>query len=110
MSFDPLAVAEPETKELYAHLLKALSKSVKFKEEKKKTCIHLVRTSAFAGVHARKKHLVITIKAPGPIASERVFKSEQVSKSRWHHELKLASRAEIDVELLCWLQQGYEIS
>lgn len=107
---NPLAGVEPETLELYRTLCRALRKIGKFTEEKKKTSIHLVRTTAFAGVHPRKKHLVITIKASRPIASERIFKSEQTSKSRWHHEVKLANAAGIDAELLGWLAEAYEIS
>jgi hypothetical protein len=47
-----------------------------FREEAKKTSIHLVRGSAFAGVHPRKQHLPLTIKAVAPIRSPRVLKAE----------------------------------
>jgi hypothetical protein len=66
-------------------------------------------TQAFAGIHPRKEHLVVTVKAAGPIRSSRVFKSEQVSKSRWHHEVKVVVAQDIDAELLGWLREAYEL-
>ena len=81
-----------------------------FSVEEKKTSVHLVRKSAFAGVHPRRKHLVFTVKSASAIRNDRIFKSEQVSKSRWHHEIKLIDRADLNPELLGWLQDGYDIS
>jgi Domain of unknown function (DUF5655) len=75
----------------------------------KKTSIHLVRSSAFAGVHPRKAHLLITIKAAAPISSGSFVKSEQVSKNRWHLDVKVAVAGDIDAELLGWLREAYAI-
>jgi hypothetical protein len=63
-------------------------------EERKKTSVHLVRGSAFVGVHFRQKHLIVTIKSDRAIKSPRVLKSEQVSRNRWHSEVKGASDAD----------------
>ena len=38
-----------------------------------------------------------------------VFKAEQVSKNRWHLEVKIASAEDIDPELLAWLRHAYEL-
>jgi len=65
---------------LYAALLDALRDVGPFQEEVKKTSIHLVRDSAFLGVHPRKTHLLVTVKSDRAIESPRVFKAEQVSK------------------------------
>ena len=100
----------PESQRLYEQLLVALKPLGLFGIEEKKTCIHLVRGSAFAGVHFRKRHLLITVKAAGPIANTRIAKSEQVSKNRWHHDLKLTDGAEIDAELIAWLRASYELA
>ena len=67
------------------------------------------RGSAFVGVHPRKEHLLLTIKAEKPIRSARISKTEQVSKNRWHLDLKLASNKEIDAELIAWLRQAYDL-
>ena len=90
-------------------MLRALKPLGAFKEEVKKTSIHLARKSAFAGVHPRKEQLLLTIKAAQPICSKRIVKSEQVSKSRWHEEVKVAVVGDIDAELLGWLRDAYEL-
>ena len=76
MTEAPLAFAEPETRDLYAKLLGALDSLGKFAEERKQTSVHLVRKSAFAGVHPRKKYFIVTVKAAEPIESQRIFKTE----------------------------------
>ena len=99
----------PVCHELYKKLLRALKPLGPFEEQMKKTSIHLARKSAFAGIHPRKEYLILTVKADGPLKSPRVFKSEQVSKSRWHHEVKLAMPKDIDAELLGWLRAAYAL-
>ena len=44
-----------------------------------KTSIHLVRASAFLGVHPRKQHLMVTVKAGNAIESPRIAEAEQMS-------------------------------
>jgi Domain of unknown function (DUF5655) len=75
----------------------------------KKTSIHLTRSVGFAGVHPRKSYLYLNIRTDYPIASPRIAKSEQVSKNRFHNELKLTSPDEIDAELLGWLKDAYAL-
>jgi hypothetical protein len=106
---DALATASPVALALYQELLQALAPLGAFEVEVKKTSIHLVRSSAFAGVHPRKQHLLVTIKAAAPIRSGRVVKAEQVSKNRWHLDVKVAVAGDIDAEFLGWLRQAYEI-
>ena len=104
-----LLAASPASRQLYEELLVAVREIGPFRKEVKKTSIHLVRSSAFAGVHPRKSHLLLTIKTEKPIRSSRISKTEQVSKNRWHHDVKLASNREIDAELVGWLRQAYEL-
>jgi len=104
-----LSSAGPVSKKLYKQILAALKPIGPFREEIKKTSIHLVRGSAFAGVHPRKEHLVLTIKAEKPIKSARSSKSAQVSKNRWHVDIKIAAASDIDQELIGWLRQAYEL-
>ena len=79
-------------------------------QDAKKTSIHLNRRTAFAGVAVRKAHIVLTIKSDRPIKSSRVFKSEQTSSKRFHHEIKLAVIDDLDAELEGWLKAAYEMS
>jgi hypothetical protein len=106
---DALALAGPDSLVLYHKLLAAVGRIGPFREEVKKTSIHLVRGSAFAGVHPRKQHLLLTIKAEQPNSGARIAKSEQVSKNRWHLDVKLSTAKDIDPELLAWLRAAYDL-
>ena len=104
-----LSTASPEAIRLYQRLQSALRKLGPFREEVKKTSVHFVRAAAFVGVHFRKSHLVITIKAAGPMDSPRVVKTEQVSKNRWHCEVKISDPTDIDRELTDWMRTAYDL-
>ena len=104
-----LTAASPTSLAIYKQLLATLAPVGPFREEIKKTSIHLVRKSAFAGVHPRSQHLLLTIKAEKSIRSPRVTKAEQVSKSRWHLDVKVSNIKEIDGELLGWLRRAYDL-
>ena len=106
---DAFAASGPVSRQLYKRLLDAMEPLGEFRAEMKKTSVHLVRGSAFAGVHPRKQHLLLTIKAKKPIRSTRFFKTEQVSKNRWHLEVKLATEKDIDCMLLGWLRDAYDL-
>jgi hypothetical protein len=53
--------------------------------------------------------VLLTIKAEKPIRSPRVTKAEQVSRNRWHLDVKVSNTEEIDSELLGWLRQAYDL-
>jgi hypothetical protein len=109
LSDNALAAASPEAALLYQRLRAALQPFGPFQEEVKKTSVHLVRKSAFVGVHFRRNHIQLTIKATGPIDSPRIVQTEQVSKNRWHCEVKVTSEADVDRELLAWAKTAYEL-
>ena len=98
-----------ESNQLYGDLLKALAPFGPFQEEVKKTSIHLVRASAFAGVHPRKHGLLLTIQSLLPIDSPRVLKVERVSENRCRCDVKLTIDGDIDDELLGWLHAAYNL-
>ena len=97
-------------KSIYERILKETRKFGKVIEEPKKTSIHLVNKSAFAGIATQKVALVLNIKSASPIKHARIKKSEQVSASRFHQEVKLTSLDEVDSVLISWLQEAYLIS
>ena len=97
-------------RDLYDRLVALAEGLGPVEQDPKKTSIHLNRKTAFAGVAVRKGHLVLTIKSDRPIASPRVFKSEQTSAKRFHHELKLSNAKDLDAELRGWLKAAYELS
>jgi Domain of unknown function (DUF5655) len=97
-------------REIYDQLLKGTRKFGPVAEEPKKTSIHLVNSTAFAGIATRKSAIILTIKSDQEIASPRIHKSEQASARRFHHEVKLTDPADVDAELLGWLKNGYSLS
>src|SRR5262245_36432240 len=101
---------DPIVKSIYERILKESRKFGTVTEEPKKTSIHLVNRSAFAGVATRKNVLILNIKSAAPIKHPRIAKSEQLSASRFHQEVKLTSPDEVDPVLVGWLRQAYAIS
>jgi len=101
---------EPATRKIYDRLLQASGKFGPVMEDPKKTSIHLVNKTAFAGVVTRKNAIVLTVKSDREIASPRIHKSQQTSASRFHHEVRLTSPADVDAELTGWLKAAYELS
>jgi hypothetical protein len=92
---------------IYTRLLDVVQTFGPFREEPKKISIHLVNTSGFAGIHPRKSFLYLNVRMDRPLQSERVAKSEQVSKNRYHNEFKIITPEEVDDELIGWLKEGY---
>jgi hypothetical protein len=78
--------------------------------EPKKTSIHLVRATAFAGIATRREALLLTLKSDAAIRSARVHRAEQASARRWHIEFRLASPKEVDRELRGWLAAAYALA
>jgi hypothetical protein len=97
-------------RDLYDRLVAVAEKFGPVEQDPKKTSIHLNRKTAFAGVAVRKEHIVLTIKSDRPINSPRIFRSQQTSASRYHHEVKLTSAKDLDAELRGWLKAAYDLS
>ena len=101
---------DPIVKSIYDRILKESRKFGTVIEEPKKTSIHLVNKSAFAGVATRRNTLILNIKSAAPIQHERIARSEQLSASRFHQEVKLTTPDEVDSVLVQWLKEAYTIS
>ena len=79
-------------------------------EEPKKTSIHLLSHTAFAGVATRRTSLVLTLKSLTDIRSPRVQKREQTSAHRWHIDIPLTKPADVDTQLTTWLRAAYQLA
>ena len=97
-------------REIYDKLKMSVKTFGPINEEPKKTSIHVVNKTAFLGVATRKAHLILTIKSDRQLVSPRIHKTQQTSASRFHHEVKLISRADVDNELVGWLKAAYKLS
>src|SRR5258707_8573754 len=100
----------PGTRVIYDVLLDKLAVIGTVREDPKKTCIHLNRKSALAGVYVRKNGIRLEFKTTYPIENPRIIKSEQISRSRWHHVLRVASAGELDEEVMVWLRDAWDVS
>jgi hypothetical protein len=101
---------DPVVKSIYDRILQESRTFGQVIEEPKKTSIHLVNKSAFAGVTTRKNALLLNIKSATPIKHARIAKSEQLSAKRFHQEVKLTSPDDVDSDLVGWLKEAYAIS
>jgi len=101
---------EPGVRAAYDRVLSSLGKVGPVKVEPKKTSIHLVRETTFAGAHPKKAWLDLTIRSEKPIKSARVRAQEQVSKNRWHQDVRLTSSKDVDAEVVGWLKSAYALA
>lgn len=107
---DLFAKSDPSARQTYDALLGAIRAFGNVTAEEKKTSIHLVAKTAFAGVHPRKVGILLNIRSAVPIESARMRKVERVSANRFHNEMLLTSPADVDAELTGWLRNAYDIS
>ena len=98
-----------EVNDLVKALTAEFSKFGEFALEEKKTSFHVTHKGAFAGIHPRKTYLLLNIVSSSPITSPRISHLEQVSKSRFHNEIKIEKKSDIDMELVGWLRQAYDL-
>jgi uncharacterized protein DUF5655 len=100
----------PQVKAIYNAIMRAARKLGPVSEEPKKTSIHLVRKTAFAGVATRKTLLILTIKSDSDVLNDRITKREQASANRWHLEIKLTAPKDVDSEVVSLLKKSYQLS
>ncbi|HEX9629637.1 MAG TPA: DUF5655 domain-containing protein, partial [Pyrinomonadaceae bacterium] len=101
---------EPTVKETYKAIVQSARKLGPVKEDPKKTSIHLVRKTAFAGIATRKTRLILTLKSDSDVANKRIARRGQASAHRWHLEIKLDSPEQVDKEIGAWLRKAYELA
>jgi len=101
---------DPTVRATYRRLIDVARTFGPVTEEAKKTSIHLVRHTAFAGVATRRSSLILTLKSATDIRSPRIEKREQASTNRWHLEVRLEKPAHIDRQLTAWLKAAYELA
>jgi len=103
-----LAGKYPLVKEIYDNLLAKIQQYVKrFSIESKTASIHLVAKSAFLGFHFLKDRLRVNIVLDRPLEHRHLYKSEQVSRSRFHNEVDLLKVTDIDIDLLELVKEAY---
>lgn len=101
---------KPVVKDIYKAIIRTAKKFGPVKEDPKKTSIHLVRKTAFAGIATRKSGLILTLKSDSNVVNKRIARREQASAHRWHLEIKLDGPEQVDQEIAAWLEKAYQIA
>lgn len=101
---------DPTVRATYQRLIEVARTLGPVMEEAKKTSIHLVRHTAFAGVATRRSSLILTLKSAKNVISRRIEKREQPSANRWHLQVRLEKPDQIDRQLTGWLKAAYELA
>jgi uncharacterized protein DUF5655 len=104
------ARTEPAVRATYRRVLDAARALGPVSVEAKKTSIHLVRRTAFAGVATRRAALILTLKSAADIRSPRIARREQASANRWHVEIRLERPEQVDRQLTKWLEAAYKLA
>ena len=107
---DHFVKAEPAVRATYRRLIETAGSYGPVSEDPKKTSIHLVRRTAFAGVAVRRAAIILTLKSDRDIKNARIVKREQTSANRWHVEVRLERPEQIDRDVATWLKAAYELS
>jgi hypothetical protein len=104
------AKSAPEVHLTYRRILEAARALGSVTEEPKKTSIHLVARTAFAGIATRRSSLILTLKSAKNIRSPRIERREQASAHRWHLEIRLTKPSDVDRQLTTWLSTAYALA
>lgn len=84
-----------------------------FSLDPKQTCVHVTAGKggvAYAGLHPRKNAMLLNIRLHEPLTSKRLRKVDQISKNRFDCEVILSSEADVDAEIIGWLQNAYRVA
>jgi Domain of unknown function (DUF5655) len=104
------AKSDPAVLATYQRILQVARTLGPVVEDPKKTSIHLVRHTAFAGVATRRASLMLTLKSATDIRSPRIAKRLHASAQRWYIEVRLEQPSDVDRQLTTWLNASYELS
>ena len=102
--------SDPAVLATYRRLLERARRLGPVAEDPKKTSIHLVRNTAFAGIATRRRSLILTLKSAKDIRSPRIEKREQTSAHRWYVAIRLQKPSDVDRQLVDWLDAAYQLA
>jgi hypothetical protein len=94
----------------YNHLMSVVERFEDVEIEEKKTCAHAVAGGpAFLGIHPRKNGIRIKIVSDHRLEGNRIIRSEQMSRARFHNEVDIGPGLPIDEQLKTWIREAYEL-
>lgn len=99
---------EENVKAITEGILEILHQFGHYHIEIKKTSLHIVKEKAFLGIHLKKKWVDINIVSNRAISHHLITKVDQVSKNRYHNNLRLTGLSDIDASITVLLKIAYE--
>ena len=100
----------PIVTELFKAILEKLSYyDYDYGIEPKKTSLHLTNGATFLGIHPKKNWLDITIVSTEALDHPLLKKAEQVSKNRWHNDVRLSALTDLDDSLVSAIAHAYAL-
>ena len=103
------ARCDPGVKNVYEYIREKVRTFGAVKIEEKKTSLHFVNHAAFLGIHPKEHFLEIEIVSARPIQDQRILKTIQVSKNRYHNLMRLEDENQLDRKLADLLREAYEL-
>lgn len=103
---------EEIAKPLYDALVGSIKKNAgPFKVESLPCCIHLVKEPActFAAVYALRNRIRIHFTLDHKISNPRIDKFSQMSANRHLYSIDIASKSQMDSELMRWIGDAYRV-
>jgi hypothetical protein len=95
------------TKAVYDALLDRVEAAGEHGVEIEQASLHFTRGRAFLGVHPRAGGLLLELVTREPLDGPRVRRHEQVARDRWHNEVLVTARDQVDDELGGWIEQAH---
>ena len=75
-----------------------------------KSAINITGHYHFIMIYVLKDALNIEFALDRKIDSERIFRTEKLSKTRYTYYVKVSEKADIDDQLLGWLEESYNLT
>jgi hypothetical protein len=101
---------DPVSSAVYDSLIEEISPLDGWELQEKASSFHVVRRSAFLGIHPRRGGILVNIVLATKLDSARVHRAERVSANRWHNEVILRDLSDVDAELLAWIREGHTLA
>lgn len=107
---DAFFAGHPQHRPLFDDLRRFVARVGPFETEVLRTRVSFVTRTRFAGVvRLRRDALVLGLWLKRRVDSDRFSRVEHLERDDWVYKLPLRSEADLDAELLAWLEEAYRV-
>ena len=97
-------------RQIFDYLLSKLKLLGPVRTDAVKSAINITGHYHFIMLYVLKDALNIEFALDRKIDSERIFRTEKLSKTRYTYYVKVSEKADIDDQLLGWLEESYNLT